>query len=142
MAEVDWLEAILCVPRGRRAGDLDEDSPEAAFVGGMRLGGSLRGYNATWPLARLTLVRDGFRIERSARLLPVPSWAARYDELTEVQAVGKISLFTTGVRFRASDGAWVVFWTRDRIAVMEAFASRGVAVNTEPIRFNFLHPER
>jgi hypothetical protein len=35
-----------------------------------------------------------------------------------------------------------VFWTRQRFAVLEALASRGVAVNSEPIRFNFLHPER
>ena len=120
---------------GRSAHDLgDEPGAEREFVGGVRRGS----WNATWPLARLFLFSKGFRIEASFRVLPVPTWEARYDELTAVQAVGKIPLFSTGVCFRAGDAKdWIVFWTMERPTVMEAFASRGVVVSTKPTRLGY-----
>jgi hypothetical protein len=51
----------------------------------------------------------------------VPTWEIRYDDLAEVQAVGKIPLFSTGVRFRAtSTNEWIVFWTFNRPKVLQA----------------------
>jgi hypothetical protein len=62
--------------------------PESSCRGGMRLAW----FNATWPLVRLVLMRNGIRLEPSIRFLRwmVPVWEVRYDELLEAQAVGNI----------------------------------------------------
>jgi hypothetical protein len=73
----------------------------------------------------------------------VPTWEIRYDDLAEVQAVGKTPLFSTGVRFRAaSTNEWIVFWTFNRPKVLQAISNHGVQVNSLPIRVRYTDPGR
>ena len=102
-------------------------------------------YTATRPLVSLTLFSEGLSMEanESRHLLrhAVPVWQARYDDLAEVQAVGKMPLIATGIRFRtASTGEWAVFWTSDRPRVLQALSAHGLDVKTEPIRFRYTDP--
>src|SRR5664280_3276703 len=90
-------------PSGRRVADLGQGAGSAeSFVGGMRIGW----YTATRPLVSLTLFSEGLSMEanESRHLLrhAVPVWQARYDDLAEVQAVGKMPLIATGIRFRTA----------------------------------------
>ena len=131
-------------PSGRRVADLGQGAGTAdSFVGGMRIGW----YTATRPLVRLTLFSEGLSMEasESRRLMrrSVPVWQARYDDLAEVQAVGKTPLIATGIRFRtASTGEWAVFWTSERPRVFQALSAHGVDVKAEPIRFRYTDPGR
>jgi hypothetical protein len=122
-----------------------------AFVGGVRTPlwhvTLLGGWNVTYPLANLSLFDDGLRISGNRRLLPfsilVPKWEARYEELTEVAAVGKIDGITSGVLFRTAEkGGWILFWTISRQSVLDALVSYGVTVVTTPRRLNYLRPDR
>jgi len=128
----------------RRAPHLDDDvgALVSSFIGGVRL----PLVNANWPLARLDLYQSGLRLRGSTRWLhkAIPVWEAAYSDITEVQAVGKITWFSTGIRIRAGkgDNDWVVFWTIHRPEVLAAIESLGVAVNTTPIRFYLLNPTR
>lgn len=109
----------------------------------MRVGPFFCSLSATWPLVRLSLLAEGIRLESSVRFLRfvVPIWEARYDELAEVQAVGRIPLFTTGIRFRTETAdEWIVYWTPERSTVMRALAAHGVKINTDPVRLHFLNP--
>ena len=115
--------------------------PESSCRGGMRLAW----FNATWPLVRLVLMRNGIRLEPSIRFLRwmVPVWEVRYDELLEAQAVGNIPLFTIGIRLRAT-GGWVVFWAMTaqvRDGLLRRIADQGVQVGVAPKPFHFLNPE-
>src|SRR5664280_1118756 len=129
-------------PSGRRVADLGQGAGSAeSFVGGMRIGW----YTATRPLVSLTLFSEGLSMEanKSRHLLrhAVPVWQARYDDLAEVQAVGKVPLIATGSRFRtASTGEWAVFWTSERPRVLQALSAHGVDVKAEPIRFRYTDP--
>ena len=72
----------------------------------------------------------------------VPVWEIRYDDVREAQAVGKIPVLSTGIRFRSqSSSAWIIFWTTRRSAVLKALIDKGVVVNATPVRFHFLRPE-
>jgi hypothetical protein len=128
--------------------------PERSFIGGMRLPWSVSGrnwfggYNATWPLVRLSLFSDGLRL-RGTRFAVVtsliPVWEARYDELSEVSAVERIPFITTGVRLRSKDDPndWVVFWALlTRAKVLQALAGHGVTVTTKPVRLRPFRPGR
>jgi len=133
---------------GLNRSDVLPDGSEADqhFVGGMRVGGLLRSFNATLPLAVLELHTTGLRIRTRGRCLQsvAPIWEARYLELTEVRAVGKIPLLTTGIRFRVtrSENSWAIFWTARRRRVLQALIDRGVEVRTDADRLNFLNPGR
>ncbi len=149
MSDVAGRRRIPLVPTDRLVGGLDGVSkPERSFLGGIRLGRALggRGYNATWPLVRLSLFPEGLRMESSRRFLApiVPVWEVRFDEISEVSAVGKIPLFSTGVRLRTKSGAgdWAVFWTVHRPRVLQALADRGLEVERRPVRFHYLNPGR
>ena len=126
----------------RRTSGLEADADHgSSFIGGMRLAW----FNATWPLVRLGLRRNGIRLEPSTRFLRwiVPVWEVRYDELLEVQAVGNIPLFTVGIRLRATSG-WVVFWAMNakvREGVLRRIAEQGVPVGVAPKPFHFLNHE-
>jgi hypothetical protein len=134
----------------RRVEGLDLGSTvDASFVGGMRMGGPSGtwrfGLNVTWPLVRLSLFPSGLRMEASNRVHSggIPVWEARYDELSEIQAVGRIPLFSTGIRFRiAATNEWVIFWSPDRPAVLQAIGAHGLVANHRPIRFRNLDPGR
>jgi hypothetical protein len=120
----------------------DGGGPVRSFLGGVRL----PLFNASWPLVRLDLFQAGLRLQGSTRWLHklVPVWEAAYQDIIEVQAVGKIKWFSTGVRIRAGkgDGDWVVFWTVHRPEVLEAIEQLGVAVRSTPTRFYYLNPSR
>ena len=72
----------------------------------------------------------------------MPTWEARYEEITNVAAVGRVPVMTHGVRFRTVDGEWVVFWAINRGKVLRTLAARGLAVAPKPVRFHFLDPGR
>lgn len=137
---------------GRLVAGFDErHGPTRTFIGGLRVplwgANILGGWNVTAPFARLSLFDGGLRISGSTRvlsfLLPVPTWEARYEELTEVAAVGKIEGITSGVLFRTADRRrWVVFWTFNRKDVLSALLARGLPVVTTPRRFRYLRPYR
>lgn len=137
-----WLTGGL-----NRSGVLaDSSEADQRFVGGMRVGGLLRSFNATLPLAVLELHATGLRIRTRGRLLRAlaPLWEASYQELIEVRAVGKIPLFTTGIRFRVSSGenSWAIFWCVRRGRVLQAIIDRHVEVQADADRLNFLNPGR
>jgi hypothetical protein len=73
----------------------------------------------------------------------VPSWECAYGDLSEIQAIGKIPLVTTGIRFRkkTTDRA-VIFWTANRAGVLHSLELRGLTVSCAPVRFYNLDPER
>jgi hypothetical protein len=128
---------------GRTVNDLgDEVSPEFSHVGGARL----QGFNATWPLIRLDLFGTGLRLRDRLKLpgIQMPNWEARYDELTEVQAVGRTPLFSTGIRFRGAEPhEWIVFWVMTgRQDVLTRIESHGVPVGREAVRFYYTNPSR
>lgn len=129
--------------RGLGVGEL----PVRTFVGGMRVPvwgmNIVGGWNVTYPFVRLSLFREGLRVNaaRPPLSLLVPRWEATYGELQEVAAVGKIEGITSGVLFRTSErGGWVVFWTVNRPEVLRALAALGVPVSSSPRRFRYFHP--
>jgi hypothetical protein len=129
-------------PTGRRDVGLVEGSGSSrSFVGGMRL----MLFNATWPLVRLKLLEEGLRLESSIRVLRwlVPVWEIRFDDVSEVQAVGRIPLFTTGIRIRArSTNECIIFWSVNRASVLDALSAIGLPVNSRPIRIRYWNPGR
>jgi hypothetical protein len=134
-AKIDWGGT------GSRQADLGDGTAEVSYIGGMRLGG----FNATWPLVRLDLFPTGIRMHSSIRLLRsmIPRWEARFEELQEVQAVGRIQLLTTGVRLRTGGAdSWIIFWTAHRSQVLETIKSFDVAVDPAPRRLYLLNPGR
>lgn len=120
--------------------DGGEKTPTHSFVGGRRTGL----LNATWPLVRMDLYGDGIRFRPSARFLHalIPTWEARFDEITEVRAVGNTDFFATGIRFRTNRPAdFAVFWTFHRSEVLDALEESGLKVIREPARFHHLNPD-
>lgn len=126
----------------KRDAGLPDEAAAESFVGGVRFGFTGIG-NRTWPMARLTLLREGVRIGPSVPWLSVlvPVWEARYEDLGEVQAVGT-SRLTTSVRFISRDGRWAIFGTLERPRVLSSLTARGVAVGSDPVRFRFFFPTR
>lgn len=120
-----------------------DSQAEQRVIGGMRVGRFA--FNATWPLAALELHEAGLRVatRRLLKLMAV-TWEALYEELIEVQAVGKIPLLTTGIRFRVKsrENSWVIFWCLRRKRVLQALTDRGVAVRNEPDRLHLFDPGR
>ena len=124
--------------------DAKTDSMQNAtiFIGGVRWPGG----NATIPLARLSLLSDGIRLEYRFTFFngfrPL-FWEARYADLANVQSVGNVPLLNTGIRFRdRSTGDWVIFWTNHRAQVLQTLREKGIAVDAETARFHFFHPDR
>jgi hypothetical protein len=123
------------------AGIDESQEPTVSYLGGMRFGG----YNATWPFVRLHIFRRGLRLQSSTRLLRglIPTWAARFDEIKEVQAIGSIKWVTTGIRFRTGEHSdWIVFWTIHRGRVLESLREMGLNVETRPVRLHFWNAGR
>lgn len=144
-----WLRKVA--PGRLVAGLGHEQLALRAFVGGVRVPlwhvNFLVGWNVTYPFAKLTLFEDGLRISGYRRLIPisllVPKWEARYEELREVAAVGRIEGITSGVLFRTAEkGGWIVFWTVNRQSVLGALVSHGVTVASEPRRLSYTRPYR
>jgi hypothetical protein len=111
----------------------------ASFVGGMRTQPRIgpTGFNATVPMARLSVFSNGVRVGPSSSLLSisVPTWEARFDELDVIQAIGRLQGLTTGILFRKSKShEWVIFWTLHRDAVFTTFEQMGITVSREPVR--------
>gem|GEM_PF-2988106 len=105
----------------------------------------LDAFNATWPLVALEVHSAGVRLVPTIGLIPrPPTWEARYDELSEVRAVGKLPIVTTGVRLRVGDGEdeWVVFWHFRRRKPMQALENRGIRVRWDADRLNYFNPGR
>lgn len=137
-----WLAAGL-----NRSEVLPIDSEaDQEFVGGMRVGRLLRSFNATLPLAVLELHPTGLRIRTRGRILRAvaPVWEAGYEELSEVRSVGKIFLFTTGIRFRVpgEENSWAIFWCIRRRRVLQALLDRGIEARADADRLNLLNPGR
>jgi hypothetical protein len=112
----------------------------ASFVGGMRTQPRIGpvGFNASVPLARLSIFSNGLRVGPSSSLLSlmVPTWEARFDELDDIQAIGRLKGLTTGILLRkAQSHEWVVFWTLNRDEVFTALEHMGIIVSREPVRF-------
>jgi hypothetical protein len=138
--------------RVRRDADLDGGASLHTFRGGMRYG-STGIANWTHPLVTLAVYPAGVELRSTFRWLQVlvPVWRARYEELSVVQSVGRADpdgsdsarapVQARGVRFVARDGSYVIFWCFNRTEVLEALDRQRVAVETEPKRFQFFHPE-
>ncbi len=140
MYESNQRKFVWGKPPNRRA-DLGGQVSDFSYLGGMRHGG----FNASWPLVRLDLFPTGRRMLSSTRLLRglVPQWEARFDELREVQAVGKIKWLSTGIRFRTERvDDWIVFWTIHRPRVLASIENFGVTVNPDPKRVYFFNAGR
>ena len=115
-------------------------APLRSFIGGQ--GSRLR--NVGWPLARMDLYSDMIRLRPIARFLRVlvPTWEARFEEISEVRAIGKVDFFTTGVRFRTNRPRdFAVFWTFQRPDVLNSLEAVGLAVKRDPARFHYLNPD-
>lgn len=120
-----------------------EGKATRSFIGGMCLGGVFRGTNATWPLARLDLFSNGFRIRPSTWLLRplLPVWEARFDELSGIELVEGFA--GQGLRFRIrEDSNWVVFWSLSPAKVVAALSEQGVLVDPDVKRFTFFRTNR
>jgi len=131
-----WLAAGIgraeMLPAGSHA--------EQRYVGGMWL----PVFHATMPLVVLELHERGVRLVGRRRVLRAmfPIWEARYEELSEVRAIGKFPLLATGVRFRVAEGenGWSIFWYLRRRRVLQALEERGLCVRADPLRLNVLNP--
>src|ERR1700688_420256 len=108
-----------------------------SFVGGLRL--RLVFTNWGWPGARLTLCNEGVRIGPSWSIFRpiVPVRTFRYDDLSEVQAVGDFFAWW-GIRFSSrSSGTWAIFWTISRarrMRILEILSTLASNVSSRPVR--------
>lgn len=100
--------------------------------------------NATAPLARLEILPRGLRMRSSVSVLrgAIPAWEAKFDELTEVQAIGKLGFWNSGIRFSVK-GRYdrPIFWTTRRENILAQLTSMGVKVSSDPIRINWINPD-
>ena len=115
-----------------------EQAELATHVGGVRLPFALANFG--WPQARLTMFSEGFRIGPSCFLFfYVPRRSYRYEDLTEVQAVGN-SILNLGIRFRTRrTEEWVIFWSINRARraeLLNNFEQHVPAVNVAPLPFS------
>jgi len=89
-------------------------------------------YSAPRPFAVLDLHEAGVRIRLRGRVLggTGPTWEARYDEFVEVRSIGRVPLFSTGVRFLVETGPnrRAVFRSLRPRRLRVALADRGVDV--------------
>jgi hypothetical protein len=101
-------------------------------------------FNATIPLVRLELFQNGFRLSSTLKFLcrVIPTWEARFDELSQVQAIGRVPIWNEGIRFGVhNERDRPIFWSTRRESILADFVKAGVSVNAMPIRMNFLNPE-
>jgi hypothetical protein len=94
--------------------------PDQSFIGGMRT----FIFNATWPLAGLTLSDDGLTLRLAGFAYTRRTWS----EVGSVQPVIGGLLGSRGIRITFADGRRVVFWTFTIDAVLAAFREHGVRV--------------
>jgi len=120
----------------RRSANL-EGEPFHSFVGALRYGGTGLGA-ATWPLAKLDLFANGLRIGPSTHWLGfvLSKWEARFEELTEVQAVGR-SRLASYIRFRVGRYEVALFGSFNRPEVLRCLEELGLSVGLDPEPFRF-----
>lgn len=115
---------------------------ETSYVGGIRWSPRFGGYaNASIPLARLRLSSNGLAIEPSNRFVAwyVPDWTFPWRDVERAERVGRMPVFTTGVRiFVHGKTRPFTFWTVHPDDVLDALKSWGVPVDHAYHRINWL----
>ncbi len=108
-----------------------QETPVAVWKGGLRT----RMVNATAGTAKLELFEWGLRISgRGLWRVVAPIWEARYQELTNAQAV-RWPIANPGVLMRTDGSAVpIVFVTHRGREVLDALEARGVPVNRSVAR--------
>jgi hypothetical protein len=94
--------------------------PDQSFIGGMRT----FMFNATWPLAGLTLSDDGMTL----RLMGFVHTRRTWSGVASVQRVVGGLLGSLGVRIKLVDGTQLVFRAFSPDPVLAAFRDHGVKV--------------
>lgn len=102
------------------AGKLVNRMVRVAFTGGMRT----TGFNATWPLARLTLTDKGLTLRLVGLALMQSDWA----EVVSAERVVGGLMGSPGVRLTLVDGRRFVFWSFRPEAVLAALSDRKVQI--------------
>lgn len=121
----------------RRYAEFDDINAWASFRGGMRYG--MTGIaNWTAPQVTLDIYEQGLELRPTYRFLRflVPTWRARYDEISAVRWLGRATpdssasgpIMVRGVKFDTTDGDWVIFWCRDRDHVLHILAQHGLNI--------------
>ena len=93
---------------------------KVAFTGGMRT----TGFNATWPLARLTLTDKGFTLRLVGLALVQSDWA---QTVSAERVVGGL-MGSPGVRLTLKDGRKFVFWSFRPESILAALRDRKVQI--------------
>ena len=99
---------------------------ELSFIGGLRTGW----FNATWPFAGLTLDAVGVTV----RLFGFVRLRRGYSAVAKVERIVGGLLGSPGIRIETTDGDWLVFWTFNPKAVLEAFREHGVRAKASDVR--------
>lgn len=82
------------------------------------------------------------RSNSSALRNAVPTWEAKFDELIEVQAIGKLRFWNQGIPFSVKDRYdRPIFWSTRREDILADLTKMGVKVNSDPIRLNWINPD-
>lgn len=135
----------------RRAADFDDTVLMQSFRGGMRYG-STGIANWSYPLVTMDVYQSGLELRPTYSFLRflVPTWRARYDEISAIDWLGRSTsdssvviglVMVRGVRFTTTDGDYVIFWCRDRDQVLDALARRGLKFEAERKRFIWFSPD-
>lgn len=131
----------------RRDANLDRAVLIASFCGGMRWGRSLLA-NCGSPLVTLCIYQSGLELGPTLPwLAPVPTWRARFDEISAVRPVGRGQdsgsameiVSPKGIMLTTTDGSFAVFWCIRREQVLEFLAGRGLKIETKGKRLNFFN---
>jgi hypothetical protein len=93
---------------------------KVVFTGGMRT----TGFNATWPLARLTLTDKGLTLRLVGLALVRSDWA----EVVSAERVVGGLMGSPGVRLTLMDGRRFVFWSFRPEPVLAALRDRRVQI--------------
>ncbi len=91
-----------------------------SFTGGLRT----RGFNATSPFARLTLVDEGLTVRLFGFVYERREWSG----VASAQRVIGGLLGSPGLRIALRDGKQFVFWCFDPQLILEALRKRGVLI--------------
>jgi hypothetical protein len=129
---------------------LDESTPIQTFRGGIRHGRSGI-VNISHPLVTLAIYASGVELRSTFGWLPIfPSWRARYEDLSVIEAVGRPDADGTdnalapnqarGIRFVGKVGGYMIFWCFNRDEVLAALAAHPVRIDYEARRFQWLRP--
>ena len=117
--------------------DNAKDTSDIIFVGGMRWTkgfGSTKwrtGGNATWPLIKLRMNRDGVCLTPNGigKFFPfIPIFNFKWSDIRRVE-----TLYRGGLRIiPRSSRRPVIFWSFKSTQVLDAFERRGVSVDRQP----------